>query len=270
MWHSLQHICARHTWTHSARQRQYHSQERSPLLQVTRISVFPVTSTPPTVYLPLIWDRSFVSLHILLTYLLTYLLTTWSRVLLEKLTDFHLFKKFSALYVTRRFITAFKSASDLSLFWASSIKSITPHPISCRSIWILSSIYAWVSQEFSFLQVSSSKPCIRLYSPSYALATPPPQLILLDFITRIILGEDYRSLSSSLCSFLHSVVTSPLLGPNILRDTLVSNTLSQRSSPNASDQVSHPCNKQLRCISRGLYSFFLYIISFTDKFRTAM
>ena len=31
-------------------------------------------------------------------------------------------------------------------------------------------------------------------------------LILLDFITRTILGEEYRSLSSSLCSLLHSPV----------------------------------------------------------------
>jgi len=37
-------------------------------------------------------------------------------------------------------------------------------------------------------------------------------LILLDFITRTILGEEYRSLSSSLCSFLHSCVTSSVLG----------------------------------------------------------
>jgi hypothetical protein len=35
-------------------------------------------------------------------------------------------------------------------------------------------------------------------------------------ITRIIFGDEYRSLSSSLCSLLHSPVTSSLLGPNIL------------------------------------------------------
>ena len=31
-------------------------------------------------------------------------------------------------------------------------------------------------------------------------------LILLDFITRTTLGEQYKSLSSTLCSFLHSPV----------------------------------------------------------------
>jgi len=44
-------------------------------------------------------------------------------------------------------------------------------------------------------------------------ANCPAHLILLDFITRTILGEQYRSLSSSLCSFLHSPVTSSLLDP---------------------------------------------------------
>jgi hypothetical protein len=33
-------------------------------------------------------------------------------------------------------------------------------------------------------------------------------------MTRIIVGDQYRSLSSSLCSLLHSPVTSSLLGPN--------------------------------------------------------
>jgi hypothetical protein len=43
------------------------------------------------------------------SYLSTYLLIPWSRVLLEKLTDFQLVKKFTAFYGTRRFITAFTS-----------------------------------------------------------------------------------------------------------------------------------------------------------------
>ena len=53
-------------------------------------------------------------------------------------------------------------------------------------------------------------------------------------------GEEYGSLSSSFCSLLHSLITLPLLGPNILISILVSDTLSLRSSLSASDQVSHP------------------------------
>ena len=61
----------------------------------------------------------------------------------------------------------------------------------------------------------------------------------LDFITQTILSDKYRPLSSSLCSFIHFLITSSLLGPNILLGTLFSNTLSLRSSLNVSDQESH-------------------------------
>jgi len=76
--------------------------------------------------------------------------------------------------------------------------------------------------------------------PAYASPLPHTRYILLDFITRIIFVAEYRSLSSSLCSFLHSPLTSYLLGPNILFNNLFSNTLSLRSSLNVSDKVSHP------------------------------
>ena len=77
-------------------------------------------------------------------------------------------------------------------------------------------------------------------------ATSHAHLILLDFITRTILGEEYRSLSSSLCSLLRSPVTSSLLDPNTHLNTIFSNTLSFLSSLNVSDQASHPYKQQAR------------------------
>ena len=80
----------------------------------------------------------FLLITYLFTYLLTYLLTLWSRVL-ERLTSSQPVKKFPTFYGTRRFITTFTSARHMSLSWASSIRSIAPHPTSWRSILILSS-----------------------------------------------------------------------------------------------------------------------------------
>ena len=71
-------------------------------------------------------------------------------------------------------------------------------------------------------------------------ATCPAHHILFDFITRTISGEEYRSFSSSLYNLLHSPVTSSLLGPNILLNTMFSDTLRFFSSRNVSDRVSHP------------------------------
>ena len=68
------------------------------------------------------------------------------------------------------------------------------------------------------LQFPQQDPIHPLSSP--IRATCPTHLILLDFITRTILGEEYKSFSSSLCSLLHSPVTSSLLGPNILLNTV--------------------------------------------------
>ena len=149
----------------------------------------------------------------------TYLFTPWSRVLLEKLTGSQLIKKFPIFYGIRRLMAAFISARHPSLSCARSIQSVPSHPTFWRFSLIL---YTPLRLGFPSSLFPSGFPTKTLYtlilSPTHA--TCPAHLILLDLITRTILGGEYRS-SSSLCSFLHSGYLIHL-GPNILLSTLFS------------------------------------------------
>ena len=118
----------------------------------------------------------------------------------------------------------YSQARHLSLSWANSIQSPQPLPTSWRSILILSSHLRLGLPNGLF---PSGFPTKSLCTPlsSSIHATCRAHLILLDFITCTILGEEYRELSSSLCNFLHSPVTPSLLGPNILLNIMFWNTL---------------------------------------------
>ena len=134
-----------------------------------------------------------------------------------------------------------------------------PHPTSSRSILILFSHLRLGLLRLLFPQVSPPKYCIRLSYLSHVLYAPPI-FILLDLFTRKILCEQYRSLSSSLSSFFHSLVTSSLLGPNILLKTLFSKIINLRSSLNVTDHVSHPYK-----IRGKIIILYILVLKFLDS-----
>jgi hypothetical protein len=121
-----------------------------------------------------------------------------------------------------KFYYGFHNSRHLSLLWARLIQSM---PLSNFSkIYfniVLPSIRGFQIGLFHWSFLIKTLYATRL---SPIRSTCLAHLILLYSIIRRTLGEEYRSLSSSLCSLLHSPVTSSLLDPNILLSTLFSNT----------------------------------------------
>jgi hypothetical protein len=93
--------------------------------------------------------------------------TSWSRGLLEKLTDSQLVKKFPAFYGTRRFITAFTRARHLSLSWASSIQFMPPQHVIGMYIYIYFFFKKWLGVVeciiwLHFLNFHKTTTCFKL------------------------------------------------------------------------------------------------------------
>jgi len=113
---------------------------------------------------------------------------------------------------------------------------------------ILTSHILQVLQVVSFLQVSHQNP---VGTSSFPHTCHAPHI---SFNSRVISGEWYILFSFSLCSLLHSPVTSSLLGPNILLSALFSKTLVP-SSVRAKELHTHTKQKAelWLCISYSIY-----------------
>ena len=129
-----------------------------------------------------------------------------------------LVKKFPSFYGTWMFITMFTRTRHLLISWGRWMQFPPSEQIYLRFILILSSNLCLVLPiglfRSGFLTTTLYAP---LFSPMHAGCSA--HLIPLDLITRITFAEVYRSCSSSLCSLLHSLVTSSLLGSSIFLST---------------------------------------------------
>jgi hypothetical protein len=109
------------------------------------------------------------------------------------------------------------------------------HPIlSARSIKRLSTHSIVVSFPLAFPPITYKRSFLP-YSCYIFCSSHPPHLDCSSYTWRRV-----QSRSFSLCSFLHSPVTSSLFGSNILISTLFSNILSLCYYLNVRDRVSHP------------------------------
>jgi len=120
------------------------------------------------------------------------------------------------------------------------------------------SIYACVFQVVLSLRFPHQNPVYASPLPHTRYIPRPSHSSWFDH--RKIFGEQYRSLSSSLCSFFQSSVTSFLLGPNIFFNTLFSDTLNLCSSLNVGDQVSHPYKT-----TGNITVVYIFIFIFLDR-----
>ena len=103
-----------------------------------------------------------------------------------------------------------------------------PNPVHCPPSHFLTILLNIIIP--SMYGVSQWSPYLRFPHQNTAHTSTLPYMFYIphpphsDLNTQILIGDQYISLGSSLCSFLHLLFASSLLSPNIPLSTLFSNT----------------------------------------------
>jgi hypothetical protein len=140
-----------------------------------------------------IWKKNFVY------FIITNRLTSRSWALLEKPPIVQLLKNCPSFYGTQRFITVFTRAIHWSLSWPRSIQFLQLHSIPLRSILILS-IHQRLGLPSGLFPSGFPTNILDVFFFYPFVLHALYRFILLDLIVLIILGEEYKLWSSSLCS----------------------------------------------------------------------
>ena len=113
------------------------------------------------------------------------------------------------------------------------------------------------SKRFLSLRSPHQVPVYTSPLPNICYMTPLHIIFFFDLINQAVLGEEKRSFSFPLCSFLYTLVTSSLWGASSVFSTLLSNTLSLLSSFSMSDKFAHSHKTTGKIII--LYLIFIFL-----------
>ena len=153
------------------------------------------------------------------------------------------------------FIIALTKARQLSLSRARQIQYV---PIS--HLLEINFNITFASTTWSSPQVSPPKPCMHFSCHQHVLHVPPIFFIILS-PEPLVRSTEHKATHYV---FFSTPVTLSHLGPNILFNTLTSNTLNLCSSLDVTDQVSHP----YKTTSKIIVPYILNFIFLDSKMKT--